>query len=93
MDQYIEYLQIFVREFSQIYFYIIVVRVILTWFPGKSNALFDFVEDVVDPYLDVFKKFIPNIGMIDISPIVAIFALQYLARFTILLLEYIKQFV
>ena len=35
-----------------------------------------FLRDVSEPYLGIFRRFIPPIGPIDISPIVAILVLQ-----------------
>ena len=39
-------------------------------------AVLDFLQQTVSPYLNVFRRFIPQIGPIDISPIVAIILLQ-----------------
>lgn len=93
MDQFLNYLQIFIQNFFLIYSYIIIFRIILTWFPHQENFVSSFLSDVSDPYLDLFKKIIPPIGMLDLSPIVAIFALRFIARFIILFLEYSKQFI
>ena len=41
-----------------------------------SSALFDFLRDVSEPYLRPWRKIIPMIGPLDLSPMVAIFALQ-----------------
>ena len=41
-----------------------------------SNAILDFLRDVSEPYLRIFRKFVPRLGPIDLSPMVAIFALQ-----------------
>ena len=41
-----------------------------------SSALLGFLRDVVEPYLAIFRRFIPPIGPLDLSPIVAIFLLQ-----------------
>ena len=35
----------------------------------------NFLRDICDPYLRLFRKFIPPIGMLDLSPMVAIFVL------------------
>jgi uncharacterized protein YggT (Ycf19 family) len=35
-----------------------------------------FLRDVAEPYLRIFRRFIPPLGPIDISPIVAIIVLQ-----------------
>jgi len=41
-----------------------------------SSAALGFLRDVVEPFLSIFRRFIPPIGPIDISPIVAILVLQ-----------------
>jgi YggT family protein len=41
-----------------------------------SSAALGFLRDVTEPYLGLFRRFIPPIGMIDISPIVAVLVLQ-----------------
>jgi YggT family protein len=41
-----------------------------------SSAILGFLRDVCEPYLAVFRRFIPAVGPIDFSPIVAIFVLQ-----------------
>ncbi len=41
-----------------------------------SSALLGFLRDVCEPYLAVFRRFIPAIGPLDLSPVVAIFLLQ-----------------
>jgi len=40
-----------------------------------SNAILDFLRDVARPYLALFR-WVPRIGPLDLSPMVAIFALQ-----------------
>ncbi|MGZ4269319.1 MAG: YggT family protein [Solirubrobacteraceae bacterium] len=41
-----------------------------------SSALLGFLRDVCEPFLSVFRRFIPAIGPLDLSPVVAIFVLQ-----------------
>ncbi len=45
-----------------------------------SSAVLGFLRDVCEPYLGVFRRFIPAIGPLDISPIVAIFVLNIVSR-------------
>jgi YggT family protein len=40
-----------------------------------TDALLGFLRDVCEPYLGIFRKFIPPLGMIDFSPMIAIFLL------------------
>jgi YggT family protein len=39
------------------------------------DVIMDFLRDVCEPYLRLFRKFIPPLGMIDLSPMVALFVL------------------
>lgn len=67
-----------------IYTFIIFVYVILSWIPTKRGLLADIdnvLAKLCEPYLGLFRRFIPPIGgMLDISPIVAILALQLVVR-------------
>ena len=42
-----------------------------------SDAVINFLRDVCEPYLRLFRKFIPPIGMLDLSPMVAIIVLYF----------------
>jgi YggT family protein len=42
-----------------------------------SSALLGFLRDVCEPYLSIFRRFIPSIGALDLSPIVAILVLNF----------------
>jgi YggT family protein len=60
------------------YSYAIIVYILLSWFPGARESGFgQFLAKICDPYLEPFRKIIPPLGMIDISPIVAILALKF----------------
>jgi uncharacterized protein YggT (Ycf19 family) len=45
-------------------------------FARWSSALLGFLRDVVEPYLAIFRRFIPPLGPFDLSPIIGIFLLQ-----------------
>ena len=64
--------------FLNIYFVLLIVRILLSWFQTAEWAyqIMAFLSPVTDPYLNIFRSFIPPIGGIDISAILAIFALQ-----------------
>jgi YggT family protein len=42
-----------------------------------SDAILGFLRDVSEPYLRVFRKFIPPLGAIDLSPMLAIIVLYF----------------
>jgi YggT family protein len=41
-----------------------------------SSALLGFLRDVSEPYLSIFRRFIPPLGPLDLSPIVGLIVLQ-----------------
>ena len=67
-----------------VYLVLIFIRIIMSWIPRIPynrvlNAVLTFVSDVTDPYLNLFRRFIPPLrmgpGALDLSPIVATFVL------------------
>lgn len=65
-------------RFLSIYFVLLIVRILLSWFPNIdwSNPVFSTISQLTDPYLNLFRSIIPPIGGLDLSAILAIFALQ-----------------
>jgi YggT family protein len=43
-----------------------------------TDALLTFLRDTSEPYLRLFRRFIPPLGMLDLSPMVAIIVLYFL---------------
>ncbi|MGB7444510.1 MAG: YggT family protein [Coleofasciculaceae cyanobacterium] len=68
-------------NFINIYLILIFVRILLTWFQTVDwmNQIAAFLSPITDPYLNVFRSFIPPIGGLDLSPILAIIVLQLVA--------------
>jgi YggT family protein len=44
-----------------------------------SSAILGFLRDVCEPYIGIFRRFIPPLGPIDLSPIIAIILLRVVA--------------
>jgi YggT family protein len=60
------------------YSYALIIYILMSWFPNaRESAIGQFLARICEPYLDPFRKIIPPIGMIDISPIVAIIVLNF----------------
>jgi YggT family protein len=68
-----------------IYTVLIFIRVLMSWFTRIPYnrylmAVLDFVRDTTDPYLNLFRRFVPMVrigpGALDLSPIVAIIVLM-----------------
>jgi YggT family protein len=49
-----------------------------------SSAVLGFLRDVTEPYLGLFRRFIPPIGPVDVSPIVAILVLQIVSFYFVI---------
>ena len=79
-----------VRTLFEFYNYLILGYVLLSWFPIRPGSLMDDIgavlQSLVGPYLNFFRRFIPPLGMIDWSPVVAILVLSLLENFIIRLL-------
>ena len=70
---------------------VIFVYVIMSWLPNVESGIVGQVYRALgalcDPYLDLFKRLIPPIGgMVDITPIIALLALQFLVRIIVWIL-------
>jgi YggT family protein len=73
----------FVYVLYLVYLICIIAYIITSWIPLPYNVTLNriqrFLYDIVDPYLRLFRRFIPSLrlgGMgLDLSPIVAIIAL------------------
>jgi YggT family protein len=64
----------------QLLAFAIFARAILSWFPiDRSGPVVQALEAITDPVLDPLRRVIPPIGMIDISPMVAIITLFIIA--------------
>ena len=63
-------------KFLEIYGYILIVRILLSWFQGAEWAynIISFLSPITDPYLNIFRSIIPPLGGIDISAILALIA-------------------
>lgn len=71
-----------------LYVFLIIAYVLMSWIPVKG-VLYDVYRvlgSIVEPYLGLFRRIIPPIGMVDISPIVAIIVLQIVGRAVVNLL-------
>lgn len=68
-------------NFINIYIYLLIARILLSWFQTAewADRIISFLSPVTDPYLNIFRSFIPPLGGIDISSILAIFLLQFVA--------------
>jgi uncharacterized protein YggT (Ycf19 family) len=76
----------YVAALLVVYTILIVANVLLSWVQAfrpipynmPLRAVLGFIEESTNPFLNLFRSFIPRIGPLDISPIVAILVLSIL---------------
>jgi YggT family protein len=74
--------QNFVDVFIYVYVLVLLVYVLTTWIrlPYSLRPVQNFLRDVCDPYLGLWRRFLPRIGPLDFSAyagIIALFVLRY----------------
>jgi YggT family protein len=52
-----------------------------------SDAVLGFLRDVCEPYLKIFRRFIPTVGMFDFSPMVGIIVLYIVQAVVVSLIQ------
>ncbi|RON03615.1 YggT family protein [Pseudomonas brassicacearum] len=75
--------------FLNILFYAMIISVILSWVaPGSHNPGAELVAQITEPVLAPFRRIVPNLGGLDISPIFAFIVIQLLQSWLIPRLAY-----
>lgn len=66
------------EQVFQLIYIILILRILLTWFPNIDwyKQPFKFLHDFSEPIFAPFRKILPPIGGLDLSPILAFLALQ-----------------
>lgn len=63
----------------QVLIYAIIIRALLSWFPiSPSNPLVQLLDAITEPVIAPLRRVVPRVGMMDITPMVAIFLLYIL---------------
>ena len=75
-------IQSFVHVFIGVYTLLIFGYIIMSWvrlpYSPALNRIQRFLYDVCDPYLRLFRRVLPPLGPLDLSPIIAIISLAIL---------------
>jgi uncharacterized protein YggT (Ycf19 family) len=80
-------LTIFVQLVS-FYEILIIVYVLMSWFrpTGFFAEVYRTLGTIVEPWIGLFRRIVPPLGMIDISPLVALIALRLITQFLVRIL-------
>jgi len=67
------------------YQWVIIAYVLMSWF-RPSGALYDIYRvlgSIVEPYVGIFRRFVPVAGGLDFSPFIALIVLQLVGRLVV----------
>lgn len=74
----------FIWVFVSVYVLLIFAYILTSWirlpYSPWLNRIQRFLYDVCEPYLRIFRRFVPAIGPLDLSPIVAVITLLLILR-------------
>lgn len=77
MEELIFFIFTLLRNALTIYTIAIFIYIVMSFIGGRDSAFGEMLGKVVEPYLSIFRSFIPPIGMMDLSPLVAILLLRF----------------
>ncbi len=78
-------LAILVRVVFETFNWLIIARILLSWFPHDPNhPVMRFIYEITEPVLAPFRRIMPRTSMpIDFSPVIAILVVQLVERLLI----------
>jgi YggT family protein len=86
----------YVNTLIIVYIVLIFIRILMSWIPRVPyyrwlDAVLNFVREVTDPYLNLFRRFMPALRVggagLDLSPMVATFVLIIVGRIVVNLIH------
>ncbi|HEY86435.1 MAG TPA: YggT family protein [Dehalococcoidia bacterium] len=75
MDWFLDFISLLCEALT----FAIFIRVILSWFSPRPNALTVILDKITEPILAPLRRIIPRAGMFDLTPLAAIILLQLIA--------------
>jgi YggT family protein len=91
LADWVDSVQSFVDVFIGVYVLLIFAYIITSWirmpYSIWLNRIQRFLYDVCEPYLRIFRRFLPPLGPLDLSPMLAIISLFVLNRLINAVLE------
>lgn len=75
----VDYLRIFVDILFNVLIFAILIDALISWFPiAPDSPIVRLLDDITEPILAPLRQVVPRLGMLDITPIVAMFVLEIL---------------
>ena len=76
-----------VLQVLKIYTYVVIANVVISWLVAfnvlnTSNrfvySILEFTYRLTDPFLNIIRRFLPNLGAFDISPIILLLLIWFI---------------
>ena len=87
----IDNVESFLRVFVYVYSLLILAFIITSWvrlpYSVWLNRIQRFLYDVCDPYLRLWRRFLPTLGPVDLSPVIGVAFLYILLAVAINILD------
>jgi YggT family protein len=86
----------YVSTLLVVYIVLIFIRILMSWVPRVPyyrwlDVTLNFIREVTDPYLNLFRRFIPALSIggagLDLSPMIATFVLIAVGRLVVTLIN------
>lgn len=81
----------FIRVFAGVYTLVILLYILTSWlrlpYSPWLNRIQRFLYDVSEPYLRIFRRLLPSLGPLDLSPMIGIVVLWVLSQVAISILD------
>jgi YggT family protein len=81
-----EFLVLFVRVVAQLFIGVVIANALLSFFLPPFHPVREALDRIVEPFLNPIRNLMPRTGMIDFSPLILIFAVEFISRALIALL-------
>ena len=72
-----DFILFFLINLIRIVKYAILVRVLMSWVGGTKGRIGQVIHEITEPVLKIFRNLLPKRGMIDLSPLIAFFVLDF----------------
>jgi YggT family protein len=71
----------FIGLVLQVFSILVIARALTSWFPSaRHHPIVQILYDITDPVMVPASRFIPRLGMIDISPMIIVFSFSYIGQ-------------
>ncbi|MEW9050394.1 MAG: YggT family protein [Neobacillus sp.] len=68
----------FLITLISVYRWVLIIYIFMSWFPNMKESQFGIIlSRVCEPFLEPFRKVIPPLGMMDLSPLAAFLVLSF----------------